>query len=128
MPQGEVAPEPWAGAMLAVGAVNPRTKKPSMAKLAAMSGVHATTVQRIVYGRAGGRGADADTIEKLAYALSKSPATVAKWVGQQWNGQGEYIPPKEANRLSPRSRRAVDEMIRTLAAAEARDVNELLAG
>lgn len=116
MPQGEIAPEPWATAMEKVGAVSPRTGKPSMNKLAAMAEVHATTIQRIVYQRSNGRGADAETIEKLAKALKKSPATVAKWMGQSWYGHGPYIPPKVADKLSPRARKAVDEIIRAMAA------------
>lgn len=128
MPAGAAVPEPWASAMEQVGAVSPRTGVPSMSKLGQMSGIHPTTVQRIVFNRAGGQGPDAESIEKLAHALKKAPATVAAWCGQSWLGQGPYTPPKEANRLSPRSRRLIDEMIRHLAAAESRADQTLMAG
>ena len=115
MPQGEIAPEPWASAMEKVGATSPRTGKPSMNALAELSGVHATTIQRVIYKRLGHRGADPETIQKLADALKVKPARVAKWIGQTWGAGEPYVPPKEADTLGPRARRAVDEMIRTLA-------------
>ncbi|PBC38556.1 hypothetical protein CJ179_38840 [Rhodococcus sp. ACS1] len=98
-----------------VGAISPRTKQASMNALAEISGVHATTIQRIVYGRAiGPRGVAKDTIEKLAEALNKKPSTIAKWVGQQWAADDPYVAPPEASILGPRQRKAVDEMIMAL--------------
>lgn len=117
MPQGEVAPEPWASAMEAVGAVSSRTGKASINELARMSGVHATTIQRMIYKeRLGAQGATMNTIEKVAAALNQDPAIVAKWAGTPGKGNGRFIPPKEADLLSPRGRRLVAELIKTLVA------------
>ena len=116
MPQGDIVPDPWASAMERVGAISPRTGQPSMNALGELSGVHPTTIQRIAFHqRLGKRGVSAGIISKLAEALKVEPITVAEWVGQTWDGNTPYIPPKAAHTLGPRARKAVDEMIRSLA-------------
>ena len=134
MPQGEIAPEPWRSAMEKVNAVNPHTGKASMNRLAEMSGVHPTTVQRVVYGKMGKRGASPETVRALATTLNKSPSTVARWLNQAWSDGKAWTPPETVNMLSRRQLKALDELInsmaesnRTVAAEVERQVRERLA-
>ncbi|MDE8648164.1 helix-turn-helix transcriptional regulator [Rhodococcus qingshengii] len=86
-----------------------------MRQLAEMSGIHATTIQRIVDKRVGPQGASPETIQRLANALQVRESEVAKWAGQNWNGNGPYVPPKEADLLGPRQRKALNEIIKAMA-------------
>ncbi|MBM4707840.1 XRE family transcriptional regulator [Rhodococcus hoagii] len=118
LPRGQVAPEPWKSAMEKAGAISPKTKQASMNALARMCGVHSTTIQRIIDRRTGARGVEADTIQKIADALQEPPSVVAGWIGQVWGENEPYVPPKEADMLGPRERKALNEIIRSMAALQ----------
>nr|WP_296764220.1 helix-turn-helix transcriptional regulator [Rhodococcus sp. (in: high G+C Gram-positive bacteria)] len=115
MAQGDIAPDPWGAQMVKVGATSSRSGKASMRKLAEMSGVTPTTINRIIYGQAGRRGFEPATIRKLAEALNKSPATIARWAGQAWAEGTPWTAPEEVNLLSKRQLKALDEIIRSMA-------------
>ncbi|WP_422389912.1 helix-turn-helix domain-containing protein [Arthrobacter sp. N1] len=84
----------------------------SLRQLAAASNISHTAIARIVHGE--GTAKD-ESLQQLAAALQVPPATVYAIVGARVSGDLDpYTPPAEAARLSPRERKAVDELIRLL--------------
>lgn len=106
-------PEPWLTAMLEANLGDPRNGQPSFNALARKAGIASSTLWRIVDRQI--KDVRVDTIENLAEALNKKPDIVARWVGQAWeNVSDEYVPPREANLLTLRQRKAVDELIKSM--------------
>lgn len=106
-------PEPWASAMIDQDLVD--RGSPSLSALARASGVSVETVRRMVYGM----GESGPTsVEAVAAALHVNVRKVTEWVGQSRSVASAYVPPVEANLLSARQRKAVDELIRSIAAGQ----------
>lgn len=101
--------EPWASAFRRVGAVNPRTGEPSLRQLAAMTGVHATSLSRIIGGPT--QKPDAEIVAKIAAALEVDFSTVARWLGLKWERFEQWVPPKEAALLTRTQREALAALI-----------------
>lgn len=88
----------------------------SIRQLAAASGVSHTAVARIMHGE--GRPKD-ESVQALAVTLGVKPNDLYGLVGVSAPDEAiPYEPPAEAARLSPRQRKAVDELIRLLAQAD----------
>lgn len=115
MPTSNV-PEPWYSAMERVNIGNPRNGQPSIRALAERAGVAPETVRRMI--RGDGVADPENTVPAVAEALRLSPVTVSKWVGQARTIREPYAPPGDANLLSRDERKAIDEMIRLLAASK----------
>lgn len=103
--------EPWASAMLRVKATNPRDGRPSWNQLAALSGLHTTTITNLVYGKSKPK---VETIRALAEALRVPAKRVAGWLDAPEVGE-PYAVPSEVELLSPRQQRALTELIRAMA-------------
>lgn len=103
-------PEPWASRLVAKGYTDPRFRddRPSMSALAADVGIHPSTVSSTINGR---RAASAETVAALASALGDD---VAGWLGVAVHGT--WHPPAAANLLTPRQRRALEELIVSMTA------------
>ena len=72
--------EPWASAMLAVGAANPRLPdRPSWRQLANRAGI---TTQTVINAARGEVDTEIDVIRQIAKALRVPPETVSEWVGR----------------------------------------------
>lgn len=80
--------------------------------IAEASGVSHVTVRRLV---GEGRTSPA-TVRKVAEALGVDQAEVNRWAGVELSEWGPWEPPREAHRLNPRARAAVEELIRVMAA------------
>ena len=114
-------PEPWASAMVNANATNPQGG-PSITRLAGMAELAVETVRQVVYGaRTGSPG----TIAAMAKALRLDVRLVSEWAGQARSVVGQYRPPPEADLLTHRQRKAVDELIRSIAVGKARDAQEV---
>lgn len=109
-------PETWDEALLSADLVDPRNGKPSLNQLAIRADLPASTVTAIAAGR---RKPKAGTIQKIADALGVDVRVVSAWVGQERTERAPYAPPAEADLLTDRQRRAVDEMIRAIIAERA---------
>lgn len=106
-------PATWEDALEAAGLVDPRNGRPSFNQLAIRAGMAPSTVTAIVGGRSKPSPA---TIQKIAEALRLDVRIVGEWVGQSRTERAPYAPPAEADLLTHRQRRAVDEMIRAIVA------------
>lgn len=106
-------PTTWEEALEKVGLVDPRNGRPSFNQLAIRAGMAPSTVTAIVNGRSKPSPA---TIQKIADALRLDVRIVGEWVGQARTERAPYTPPAEADLLTHRQRRAVDEMIRAIVA------------
>lgn len=108
-------PTDWDLALIRAGFVDPRNaEKPSYNQLARAVGVPQSTVSAIVSGRS--RKPKPENVQKIADALGLDVRIVAGWVGQERTERTRYTPPAEADLLTDRQRRAVDEIIRAIAA------------
>ena len=111
-------PTDWDLALIRAGFVDPRNaEKPSYNQLAHAVGVPQSTVSAIVSGRS--RKPKPENVQKIADALGLDVRIVAGWVGQERTERTRYTPPAEADLLTDRQRRAVDEIIRAIAAERA---------
>jgi transcriptional regulator with XRE-family HTH domain len=110
------APEPWVSAMIQAGATDPRNKnRPSMRALAERAGVDTATVTGLVFGD---RETELQVIEQVATALGVDVALVTEWAGRSRSVTEPYAPPKEADLLNRRQRKALDELIRAFTEPE----------
>ncbi|WP_447643203.1 helix-turn-helix domain-containing protein [Nocardioides zeae] len=99
-------PEPWATRMIERGFTDRRSTKSAVASFSALAdelGVNTTTVSEAVTGR---RTPTAATVTALMGALGDD---VAGWLG--FEHYGDWEPPKTAALLTPRQRRALEELI-----------------
>lgn len=103
----EDIPEPWRTAMGNAGAY-------SFRQLAAKARVGTSSVTNLIYGRTTSR---EGTMQAVADTLRLPVTTIREWASTARGEVGPYSPPAEANRLSERQRRAIDELIRSIVAA-----------
>lgn len=111
-------PPPWDAMYVAVGAVNrdQRRSGPREASFTAMrdlSGVSVTALGNMAYGVSKSL---PGTIRKVADALKVEPKVLTELMGRPAMAKEPYVPPKEADQLSPRQRVAVNELIRAIVA------------
>lgn len=111
-------PEPWASAMVESGFVDGRVRtgpaRPSTRSLASASGVHATTIARMIAGEVE---TDHQNVVRVAKALRLSPVTVSQWVGQARTERAPWEPPASVHQLTRREQSALSELINAMAAA-----------
>ena len=111
-------PTDWDEALVRAGFVDPRNEaKPSYNQLAQAVGVPQSTISAIVSGRS--RRPKPANVQKIADALGVDVRVVSEWVGQERTERAPYAPPAEADLLTDRQRRAVDEIIRAIVAERA---------
>ena len=106
----------WDDALVAAGLVDPRNGNPSRNQLARRVGMSAGALNAVMDNRSTPRAA---TIQKIADALGLDVRIVSDWVGQKRTERGPYTPPAEADLLTDRQRKAVDEIIRAIVAERA---------
>lgn len=106
-------PATWEDALETAGLVDPRNGRPSFNQLAIRAGIAPSTITAIAAGRSKPSPA---TIQKIADALRLDVRIVGEWVGQARTERAPYTPPAEADLLTQRQRRAVDEIIRAIVA------------
>lgn len=106
----------WDDALVAAGLVDPRNGNPSRNQLARRVGMSAGALNAVMDNRSTPRAA---TIQKIADALGLDVRIVSGWVGQKRTERGPYTPPAEADLLTDRQRKAVDEIIRAIVAERA---------
>lgn len=106
----------WAKAFTDAGMVNPHTGEPSLQALSRATGLHPTTLSRIISGET--TRPKQSTVIAIAQALRLDIVTVGHWIGQEWETTQPYIPPQEAMQLTRRQRRAVTELIRAMVTPE----------
>jgi len=120
---GEVVPEPWASAFIRAKAVDRRTDEgkalPSLNALRDKCGIGPTTISNLIHGRGRPR---PSTIRGVAAALGEDVTTIAQWAGVKQTVSAPYLPPDEADRLSPRQRMAITELIRSMVETTAEGV------
>lgn len=115
-------PEPWAKLLTQARLVDPRNGLPSMSRLAEESGVHASTISAMMYGDRRTRPASVDKVSDTIAARLRitNPdvlrSEIARWVGQALGDERRFEPHPDADLLSPQERKAVNELIRLLAA------------
>lgn len=97
-------PEPWDTAAEKAGV------RQTYRGIGEASGLSHVTVRRLI---AQGRTSPA-TISKVAGALGVEESTVYQWAGMPVSDWGPWVPPREAHKLNPRAREALDELIRAI--------------
>lgn len=108
-------PEPWASALSEAGFVSP-WDTPSMNRLPEATGIHVSTISRIVKGQ-NVKGPTKDVVTQLAEALGKPAREVGGWINAAWAKLGPYTPPAAADLMTNEQRAAVDSIIRAFATA-----------
>lgn len=105
-------PEPWASRLVERGFTDGRSRQriPSMGALSTKTGLHTSTISALISGK---RKPTVETVQLLVRELG---GDVAAWLGVPV--RDEYTPPPEAALLTPRQRKAVDELIRSIVADE----------
>lgn len=111
--------EQWTEAIIRAGYTDPRYKedRPSFSRLAEAAGLHTTTVSRLVNGVGTPK---PGVVEAVAKALRVDVRFVAEWAHQVRTESKPYEPPAEVNLLTRREQDAITELIRSIAAREAR--------
>lgn len=109
---------PWVEAMEKVGAVSPRTHRPSWTQLAAKADLSVSAVTNMVNGKTRAR---PDTVQKVAQALRVRPEVVSGWLGTDRPVGGPWEPPRESSLLFPHERDALDDLIRAMARGRAKE-------
>ena len=110
--------EPWASAMIAVGAVDPRREGvASWNRLGEIADVHTSTITGFI---AGERTPSTKTIRKIATALRLPTEVVSGWIRDTRPVRSVYQPPAEADMLTDRQRKALTELIRSMVTDEQR--------
>lgn len=109
-------PSSWDEALVAAGFTDPRNGRPSVNQLAIAAEIPQSTIAAAVAGR---RVPKPETVERIASALGVDVRVVSGWVGQRRTERAPYKPPQEADLLTDRQRRAVDEIIRAIVAERA---------
>lgn len=103
----------WFPAFKKAGMVDPRTGEPSLQALSRETGIHPSSLSRIVTGRT--KAPRLSTVQAIAGALNTDVVTVASWVGMTWaNAPETWEPPEEAALMTARQREIVEELIRQL--------------
>jgi transcriptional regulator with XRE-family HTH domain len=108
-------PEPWASALTDAGFVSP-WNTPSMNRLSEATGVHVSTISRIIKGQ-NPKGPTLQVITTLADALGLPPRTLGGWIDAAWATHEPYTPPTVADLMTPEQRACVDQIIRAFATA-----------
>lgn len=103
----------WDAALRSRNFIDARNGEPSLRALAAAIGVNASTISNM---RTGTATPKPSTVQKVADALGLPVTEVSRWVGQARTVKNPYMPPVEADLLDARERKAVDEVIRLIAA------------
>lgn len=105
--------EPWASAFKKAGMVSLKdATTPSIQALARETGIHGSTIARLIQGEGRPR---ARTIEAVAKALEVDFLTVTEWIsGKRAEFHEEWLPPVEAKSMTPRQRKMVESLIREL--------------
>ncbi len=106
-------PEPWASALTDAGFVSP-WNTPSMNRLSEATGVHVSTISRIIKGQ-NLKGPTKDVVTTLADALGLPPRTLGGWIDAAWAELEPYEPPTVADFMTPEQRACVDQIIRAFA-------------
>lgn len=121
----KAAPEPWASAMIQAGLVT--RGEPSIRALAERARQFTGTstpspeaVRGWIHGERVGH-ISGTVAEAMAAALDVSTAKVMAWVESPHGHYGRWTPPMASSRLTPAQRRALDELVRLFAAANARE-------
>lgn len=109
---GFVFTDDWAKAFQNAGMVNPNNGEPSLQALSRATGLHPTTISRILTGET--TKPKQSTVITIAQALKLDIVTVGHWIGQEWETTEPWIPPAESSQLTRRQRRAVNELIRAM--------------
>ncbi|UAK38339.1 helix-turn-helix transcriptional regulator [Gordonia bronchialis] len=110
-------PEPWFTALQRANLTSALSGEPAIAPLAEKAGIRASTIHNIIDGRTNPHGVRPSTVRAIADALGVKPATVQKWIGgREWGAPKGWTPPPEAELLTLRERKAVEEIIRCFAA------------
>lgn len=104
------APEPWASAMVASGAVSP-SGRPSMTRLAEKAGIAVESVRKLVYGMGTPR---PSTVAEVAKALRVDVRLASEWAGQARSVREPFTLPPEADLLNARERRAITELVQAV--------------
>ncbi|MGZ8178960.1 helix-turn-helix domain-containing protein [Williamsia sp. SKLECPSW1] len=115
-------PEPWASALTDAGFISP-WNTPSMNRLSEATGVHVSTISRIIKGQ-NPKGPTKDVITTLAAALGLETRVVGGWVDAAWANLEPYTPPTVADFMNAEQRSCVDQVIRAFAAANRAAENE----
>lgn len=102
-------PEPWNTAAEQAGV---RQTYRGIGERAGLS--HVTVRRLIVEGRT-----TVSTVRKIADALGVEQATIYEWAGIELSEWGPWDPPASAHRMSPRTRAAVEELIRAITEGDA---------
>lgn len=97
-------PEPWRTAAEQAGV------RQTYRGIGEAAGLSHVTVRRLI---AQGRTSPA-TIGAVAVALGVEESAVYQWAGVPVSDWGPWIPPREAHKLNPRAREALDELIRAI--------------
>lgn len=116
-------PPPWADAMIRARLVDPRNGRPSMSRLAEAAQTHASTISAMMYGT---RQTSPEVVERVVDALFAHEADshrrrreVNGWIGRALSEDAApFVPHPDAALLSPVEQKAVNEMIRLLAASK----------
>ena len=90
--------------------------RPSMRQLALRADLSVETVRRTVVGLAK---PEVETVDALAKALAVKASTVSSWVDVVRMVDEPWSPPAEAALLSPRVRKALDQLIFAISESEA---------
>lgn len=98
-------PEPWNAAAERAGV------RQTYRGIGDRAGLSHVTVRRLI---AEGRTSQA-TVSKVAEALGVDVATVYEWAGVELSEWGPWTPPREAHKMPPRARAAIEELIRVIA-------------
>ncbi|MGJ0119627.1 helix-turn-helix domain-containing protein [Williamsia sp. MIQD14] len=89
---------------------------PSMNRLSEATGIHVSTISRIVKGQ-NVKGPTKDVVTQLAEALGKPAREVGGWIDAAWAQLEPYTPPAAADLMTNEQRAAVDSIIRAFATA-----------
>lgn len=109
-------PEPWASQMVRVGLTD--RDRPSIRALARAAQTATKSnrpsveaVRRMLHGIVA---SEPETIAAVAEALRLDVRTVSSWAGTARSVVEPYRPPAEADLLTPKQRKAVDQIIRAM--------------
>lgn len=110
-------PDRWAARLIKCGFTDRRSTRsetPSFGALADKIGVNTTTITDAVYGKR------KPSIETVRLIVAELGDDVAEWLGVPL--RDPFVPPAEADLLTPRQRKAVSELIRSIVAEEQEEV------
>lgn len=109
-------PPPWDAMYVAVGAVNrdARRSGPREASFGAMSELSRVSVTALGNMAYGVSKSLPSTIRKVAEALQVEPKVLTELMGRAAMAKEPYVPPREADQLNPRQRKAMDDLIRSI--------------